>query len=283
MSSARAFAFRVFRVPVIGRVIGILFRTHIPFSYLGRTVWRAFTWLFCSRELSNFTYPLTQLNREHLAATVAHVAGIEPAAALSYLDELEQDEELKAHIIAGNRANADACVADQNAHFGRRIGWYAFARAMKPRVVIETGVDKGMGACVLAAAVLRNRAEGFEGVYYGTDINPDAGYLFAGRWAEAGSILYGDSLEQLRSLDCEIDLFINDSDHSADYEYREYQQIADQLSAQAVVLGDNSHCSASLHTFSREQGRAFLIFREEPAEHWYAGAGIGISFPATSR
>jgi hypothetical protein len=28
-----------------------------------------------------------------------------------------------------------------------------------------------------------------------------------------------------------------------------------------------------------ENGRRFLFFKEEPAQHWYPGAGIGFSYP----
>lgn len=75
-----------------------------------------------------------------------------------------------------------------------------------------------------------------------------------------------------------MDLFINDSDHSSDYEYKEYQVIRDKLSSNAVILGDNSHVTESLSRFSHESGRQFLFFKEIPANHWYPGAGIGISF-----
>ena len=30
--------------------------------------------------------------------------------------------------------------------------------------------------------------------------------------------------------------------------------------------------------FSIEHGRNFVLFRERPKDHWYPGAGIGISF-----
>ena len=76
-----------------------------------------------------------------------------------------------------------------------------------------------------------------------------------------------------------IDLFINDSDHSASYEYREYQSIKNKLSPKALILGDNSHVTDELLKFSIENDRNFVLFREEPKDHWYPGAGIGISFP----
>lgn len=35
--------------------------------------------------------------------------------------------------------------------------------------------------------------------------------------------------------------------------------------------------------FSRQYGRSFLMFKEQPKDHWYPGAGIGISFLAGKR
>ena len=117
-----------------------------------------------------------------------------------------------------------------------------------------------------------------EGDYIGTDINPEAGFLFSAEYAQAGKVLYGDSIESLRALDATIDLFINDSDHSADYEAAEYEVIRDKLSDRAVLVGDNSHGSDRLLEFSLQQKRDFVFFKEEPVNHWYGGAGIGISF-----
>ena len=84
--------------------------------------------------------------------------------------------------------------------FGRRLGWYAVARAIKPRLIVETGVERGHGALLLCAALLRNGEEGAPGHYLGTDINPGAGYLLSGKYKAAGKILYGDSIMSLREI-----------------------------------------------------------------------------------
>jgi len=133
---------------------------------------------------------------------------------------------------------------------------------------------------VLCAALLRNAKEGHPGRYFGTDLNPSAGRLLKGDYAAVGKILYGDSIESLDALDAKIDLFINDSDHSADYEYREYRTVWDKLTPAAIILGDNAHASNKLELFSRQMKRRFLFFKELPVKHWYPGAGIGISFPS---
>ncbi len=143
---------------------------------------------------------------------------------------------------------------------------------------METGVDKGLGSILLCSALLRNNDEGYPGYYYGTDINPEAGYLLVGKYKQFGKLLIGDSIESLIKLDFKIDLFINDSDHSGEYEYKEYQTILSKLSEDAIILGDNAHITDKLSKFSMENNRKFLFWKEIPKGHWYPGAGIGISF-----
>jgi predicted O-methyltransferase YrrM len=185
------------------------------------------------------------------------------------------DAALRAHVLADHKMPPRDLISP----FGRRLGWYAIARAIKPSVIVETGVERGHGAVILCAALMRNTAEGMPGKYYGTDIDPHAGRLLSGPYAAMGRILYGDSIKSLTAMTETIDLFINDSDHSAEYEYREYHVVAPKLSPRALVLGDNAHVTDKLALFARETGRHFLFFREEPRNHWYPGAGIGISFP----
>jgi hypothetical protein len=139
-------------------------------------------------------------------------------------------------------------------------------------------VDKGLGACVLAAGLKRNAEEGFPGHYYGIDSNPKAGFLFSGEYKTFGEIVYGNSVECLKTLDVSIDLFINDSDHRRDYEAEEYRIIAPRLNDKSIVLGDNSHGCDALLEFALSSGRRFLFFQEKPSDHWYPGSGIGIAF-----
>jgi hypothetical protein len=235
-------------------------------------------WLTESRETTNFTYDITETNRRYLASMLAVVLRTDPAEIRRYFEELDTDTELKEHIRGMITAGPHSGVADPTARYGRRIGWYACARVCKPRVVVETGVDKGLGAVVLTAALRRNALEGAEGRYYGTDIDPGAGYLLAPPYSSFGGMLYGDSIESLKALSDPIDLFINDSDHSAEYEAREYEIVSEKLSSKAIILGDNSHATDCLFRFSEATGRRFLFFAEQPANHWYPGSGIGIAF-----
>ncbi len=232
-------------------------------------------WAVHSREDANFTYDITPQNREYLAAMIAVATGAAVGDIARFI--AEPDGDILAYV--GRKLVATGVNGiDIKPSFGRRLGWYATARALKPRVIVETGVDRGLGSVLLCAALKLNSEEGFPGRYYGTDINPHAGVLFGEPWSTYGQILYGDSIASLSALDEAIDLFINDSDHSADYEYREYRTIEPLLSERALILGDNAHVTDKLLRFSVETGRRFLFFREQPRDHWYPGAGIGISF-----
>jgi hypothetical protein len=233
---------------------------------------RVLEWARSSREDSNFSFDITDRSKDYLAATISVVTGASIEQIQQYFTEPAAD-------LAGYMPPLAAPLAiDHPLNFGRRLGWYAIARAMKPRVIVETGVMHGIGAALLCSALRRNAREGAPGRYYGTEIDLAGGVLLAPPLTAFGEILFGDSIESLRKLDAKIDLFINDSDHSEEYEEREYQCVRPMLSERAIVLGDNSHVTDKLLRFSIETGRQFLFFRETPKDHWYPGSGIGISF-----
>lgn len=225
-----------------------------------------------THEIHNFTYDLTDRNMWYLGDIIACALGKPREEIEAFIDEARNDLDTNAAALATTPHVRVACP------FGRRLGWYAVARALKPQTIVETGVDRGHGSLILCAALLKNVAEGYPGRYFGTDLRPEAGQLLVGKYASVGRILYGDSIESLERHIESVDLFINDSDHSEDYEYREYLTIRPKLTDRAVILGDNAHVTDKLARFSRETNRKFLFFHEEPKDHWYPGGGIGISF-----
>jgi predicted O-methyltransferase YrrM len=258
--------------------LNFLRRLYRASSFYNKRYWQILKWGFTSREDTNFTANLTPENIGYLASTISVVTGVDYSTILKYINEPETDTRLKTTIQESIKNSPFKNNTDIEVRFGKRLGWYAFARVLKPKIVVETGVDKGLGSVLLCAALLKNKEEGYEGRYYGTDINPAAGYLLTGAYKEVGKILYGDSIKTLSQFKENIDLFINDSDHSDEYEYQEYLTIQKIINDKTIILGDNAHCTDKLFRFSRETNRSFLFFQEMPLDHWYPGAGIGISF-----
>ncbi len=262
------------------RVLNAFPRLFMASRYYNHKYVQISKWLVSSKEDTNYTYALTEENMQYLAAMISVITHTPHEEVYSYMLEAQEDQSLKAYISQKISTSKHQHVADTKVHFGKRLGWYAFVRSRKPKVVFETGIDKGLGGVLLCAALKRNMQEGFEGRYYGTDINPHAGYLLGGEYAQFGEILYGDSVESIEKFQDTIDIFINDSDHSPDYEYREYQAVKSKLAENAIIIGDNAHVTDKLFLFSRETGRKFLFHHEVPKDHWYPGGGLGVAFTA---
>ncbi|WP_320664943.1 class I SAM-dependent methyltransferase [Prochlorococcus sp. MIT 1223] len=267
----------VYKNSLIKTIVLFFWKRKFAYSYYNKKLSLINKWAIKDNELSNFYYDLEELNKDYLANTISIITGVSYDQIYTYFNELLKDKELFTSINNSLKQISEY-GKDIKFAYGRRIGWYAFTRILKPKLLVETGVDHGIGSCVLTSALLRNKAEGFEGKYIGTDINPNAGRLLVEPYSSIGEIIYGDSLESLAAIENNIDLFINDSDHSAEYEYSEYLQIQQKLSRESIILGDNSHVTDCLSRFSKKLNRSFLFFQEKPKNHWYPGAGIGISF-----
>src|ERR1035441_7200342 len=142
-----------------GRILLMPFRLSKALSYYAPKLKYMLRWTLSSREVTNFTYQITRANQEYLAHTVSVITGVPYSGAMSYLAEIQEDDDVRRHIAERVRRSPGRHVSDEVCVFGRRIGWYAFVRIVKPRVVVETGVDKGHGAVLLCAALMRNEAE----------------------------------------------------------------------------------------------------------------------------
>lgn len=168
-------------------------------------------------------------------------------------------------------------------HPGRREAWYAIARLAAPRTVVETGVADGLGTLVLLSALARNALEGRQGRYVGIDIVEGAG-SWAREWmGPQDQFVVGQSISAPAFLAPPIDLLILDSDHDPEYEASELEVLGPLLSPHGIVISDNCHVSDALRDYSVRHGRAFMIWHEEPLNHWYPGASLGLSLPVDWR
>jgi hypothetical protein len=206
-------------------------------------------WLFTSREHHNYTYDLTRLSRVHLAWFVSVVCGVPVSRVREYFGELESDRALRTHIETTTARAARRGLADRTVRYARRIGWYAMVRASKPEHVVEAGVDKGLGTCVLAAALLRNAGDGHPG-----------------------------RVTSLDALSRPVDMFLHDSDHSVEHERREFEAVEPKLAEGALLVTDNAARTDVLARHAERTGRRFLAYREQPAAHWFPGDGIGVAW-----
>ncbi len=278
----RSWTRRIARSP-LAPIVAFPVRARAVATYDGRVLSRSVRWLFTSREHHNYTYDITARNREHLAWFITAVTDAPAPVVRGWLDEVEHDELLREVLTAGLASSNRRGLADRTVRYGRRIGWYALIRAIKPEHVVETGVDKGLGSCIIAAAMLRNHEEGHSGRLSALDINPDAGYLIAPPYDEVVDLVLGDSLRTIPALSRPVDLFIHDSWHSVDHETAEFGLIEKQLADDAILLTDNAAETDVLVRHAERTGRRFLYFDETPDGHWFPGDGTGIAWKDRGR
>lgn len=256
----------------------------IPIRFLNASrneleVWKnIILYTFYSKEFDNFTYDLTALNKDHLSHYISCITGISAKKVRMYFKEIEGDRVLRKHLNTCIDTGSLRYCTDRNMFYGRRIGWYALVRITKPKLVIESGVDKGLGACIVTSALKRNAQEGKKGRYIGLDINPMSGKLFSSPYKDYGKFICIDSHAYLKKMNEPIDMFIHDSDHSFFHESKEYELIKNKLSKSAYILSDNAHLSRALNLFAAKINKRFLFFKEISSGHWYRGAGIGVAW-----
>jgi hypothetical protein len=260
-------------VSPVGRVAALPLRTMAVARYDARLVSRSVSWLVRSRETTNFTYDLTSINTDQLSWFVSAVTGADVGQARSWMAELEADEEFHLKLTRRLALNPTKRVCASRPQLARRYGWYAMVRALQPDTVVETGTALGMGSCVIAAALLRNG----HGRLTTIDVDDDTGYLIDEPWASVIDRRVGSSVDELANIP-DVDMFLHDSLHTYEYETEELQAVQPNLSADAFVLSDNAHDSAALSHWAERTGRHYLFFKEEPADHWLPGDGIGVAW-----
>lgn len=259
-------------------VVAFPIRAMSVLKYDAQVLRNSMRWLFKSREHHNYTYDLTARNREHLAWYLSCVTGTTVADFRHWLEEVEHDDVLRAALSDAVTESDRRGLADKTVRYGRRVGWYACVRALKPRHVVESGIDKGLGSSLIAAALLRNAEEGHPGRLSALDINPDAGYLIHGCLRDFVDIIVGDSLTNIPALTAPVDLFIHDSWHSPEHEAAEFALVENKLAESAVLLTDNAAETDVLIKHAERTGRRFLYFQELPDRHWHPGDGTGMAW-----
>ena len=267
-----------FKFTALGRITLIPYRLAWAMTFPLRQAGQVVRWAFVSKEYYNHSYHLTPLNEKYLASYIALVSGHAPTNIEKYIRELAEDTELRRALERRTLDSPERHNSDAEPRYGRRLGWYALVRATKPCVVVETGVDRGLGTVVLAAALKRNTDEGYPGVLYATDIMPGCGHLLAEPYKAHARILLGDSVESLKKFSEPVDIFLHDSDHRPEYEWAEFLAVEPRLHAGSIVMSDNSQQSSKLRDFAERIGKSFCYFQDQPKDHWWPGDGIGAAF-----
>jgi predicted O-methyltransferase YrrM len=158
--------------------------------------------------------------------------------------------------IASERALLDRpeSAARHDANGGLPDFCYVICRALRPRVVVETGVGSGVTTSLILQALAVNN----QGHLWSIDLPPIGAEQFAGsfiphrlrlRW----TLLRGRSRNLLPKLLADLpapDVFLHDSLHTTRNMMFEFQSAWQKMNAGGVLLSDDIHMSKAFARFS---------------------------------
>jgi predicted O-methyltransferase YrrM len=163
-------------------------------------------------------------------------------------------EAIRAHIVAESALlNRPTAAAMHDADAGLSDFCYVICRALRPRVVVETGVGSG----VTTSFILQALAANDEGGLWSIDLPPIGAEQFAGsfvpgplrsRW----TLLRGRSRDLLPRLLSDLpapDVFLHDSLHTTRNMSFEFQAAWQKMNTGAVLLSDDIHMSKAFARF----------------------------------
>jgi len=226
-------------------------------------------------EIDNFTYDLA--NEDELVSFLAESLDRDPREVERYLAEVRADSEFER--LVRERLKKKRWTRKQRPQFGRRLGWYAIARAVKPRVIVETGIHDGLGSVLLLRALEWNAADGHEGRLISFDINPRSGWLVSEPLSSRWRAVYKATSDALENelQDVEVGMIIHDSDHTYECEHFELAMAVAHAAPTIALVSDNAHATTALPDLASSLGIDYHFFREKPQDHFYPGAGIGLA------
>jgi hypothetical protein len=133
-------------------------------------------------ETESYSYELT--NQQEVLRGIAEVLGSTYEELAGYAAEIPGDPEFNDRLARHLRWRVDV---KHRPALGHRLGWYVIARALKPALIVETGIYNGLGSLTLLRALERNAREGASGELLSFDIDPAAGFIvrdeLRGRWS----------------------------------------------------------------------------------------------------
>jgi hypothetical protein len=224
-------------------------------------------------ETDNFTYDLA--NQVELAAWVGAATGCPRVEALRYVDEPSFDAELAERLQAATAGHW--WWSKRRPRFGKRLGWYALARILKPDLVIETGVHDGLGSLLLLRALERN---GPRGRLVSFDINPQAGWLVGShpQW----DLRIQPSQEGLPSVlggPTAPGLFVYDGVHTREAEAADLKLVLPSMASWGVLVSDDAH-NGAMSALCAHHGLEYHELAERPRDHFYPGSLLAAARPA---
>ena len=225
-------------------------------------------------ETHSYSYELA--NRDELVEFCASLLGIGSPEVAAYLAEIDSDPELGTRLRRRTLARIDA---KWRMPLGNRLLWYVIARAVKPRLTVETGIFDGLGSLMLLRALDRNAGEGADGRLLSIDLDPRSGWIVPDRLRGRWEPVFGDILTDLEPAVAgrEVGPLVHDSVHAERFQRFEFELALAHAAAPLYVVDCSGLTLPVLREVCAERGGRHAYFLERPARHFYEPTGTSVA------
>jgi predicted O-methyltransferase YrrM len=204
--------------------------------------------------------------------------------ALAGYEREVRDSGLMEHLLEKGREHHEAVVATGAGHSLGAIGYtegaylYAVLRAVRPDVVVETGVANGFSTAFSLLALQANDAGHLhsidlprevgrdyeQGTFYegegraGIPPGSEPGWLIPQALKERWTLILGRSQDELPPLLKRlgrVDVFMHDSEHSFDCMWFEFNASWPALRPGGVLVSDDVNSNEAFGRFAAQEGR----------------------------
>ena len=200
-------------------------------------------------------YEKYEVSIENLIQKIANAnTGSETKKILSEAEEIRTGEKLETSIIP-----LDFDASNQLA-----ILCYAVVRIIKPAVIVETGVARGVTSLYILKALEKNEG----GHLYSIDLpllrkgsEKEVGILVPNSLRSRWTLLFGWSIYEMKKLQKKInkiDVFIHDSDHSYINQKTEYNMALGWLNKGGLLISDDVKNKALLESYEKWGGELMV-------------------------
>jgi Methyltransferase domain len=222
-------------------------------------------------ETESFSYEVD--NRAELIEALSTALGRPESEFLAYAVEVDRDPELNALLTRHVRRRFDV---KHRLALGHRLAWYVMARALKPELIVETGIYDGLGSLALLRALERNQREGSPGGLISIDSNPNAGSIvrdeIRANWRRITGLTSECLLPAIAGR--RVGMLFQDTLHTEENQRFEFTAALSHA-AHGVVLIDCSGGSAPvLRHIAAEQHGAYHRVPVRSRNHIYPGLDI---------
>jgi Methyltransferase domain len=222
-------------------------------------------------EIESFSYRLE--NEAEAIHSLAAALGRPVDELSAYAAETRTDPELNQLLTQHLRWRLDV---KHRPPLGNRLAWYVIVRAIKPRLIVETGVYLGLGSLTLLRALERNAEEEHYGELMSFDTIASTGSVVRKPMRRRWRRILGTTQDMLLpALDGRrVDILFQDTPHTEENQRFEFEAALTHAAPRLVLLDASGGKAPTLRTVCSEHDGTYYEVPMPSRGHIYPGVAI---------